>query len=175
MYVPVLQPRRLMLRFGTLCFASLMISGLASASTLVVNCSTVSGPTELVSAAIVCGQFSIGGAILSDISITVSGGITGSITLTNGDSSPHSGTGTTTSSFNFAPLSGFSFVNPVFPASFTTGLQPLAAGQTLTVSGLSNSGGGTLGSDTTTFAPYTGGGFFDIFVSTDTIFSSAGT
>src|SRR5262249_39093461 len=119
--------------------------------------------------------FNIGGATLSNISIAVSGGITGSITLTNGDSSPHSGTGTTTSSFNFAPLSGFSFVNPIFPASYTTGVQPLAAGQTLTVSGLSGSSLGTLGNDTTVFGSYTGAGFFDIFVSTDTIFSTAGS
>jgi PEP-CTERM motif len=154
---------------------TLLFAGVASGSTLVVNCSTVSGPTELVSAAIACGQFNIGGATLANISIAVSGGITGTITLTNGDSSPRSGTGTTTSSFNFAPLNGFSFVNPVFPASFTTGLQPLAAGQTLTVSGLSGSSNGTLNSNNSVFGDYTGGGFFDIFVSTDTIFSSAGS
>jgi hypothetical protein len=153
----------------------LLFAGVASASTLIVNCSTASGPTELVAAAVTCGQFNIGGATLSNISIAVSGGITGSITLTNGDSSPHSGSGSTTSSFNFGPLTGFSFVNPIFPATFSTGTQPLAAGQTLTLSGLSNSSNGSLGNDTTSFGAYTGGGFFDIFVSTDTMFSSAGT
>src|SRR5882672_6794717 len=106
---------------------TLLFAGIASANTLVVNCSTASGP-GLVSAAIVCGQFNIGGTTLSNISIAVSGGISGSITLTNGDVNPQSGSGTTTMSFNFGPLNGFSFVNPVYPASFTTGLQPLAGG-----------------------------------------------
>ena len=167
-----------MKRLGKLWSAllhTLLFTGVASASTLIVNCSVASGPTELVSAAIACGQFNIGGATLSNISIAVSGGINGSITLTNGDSNPHSGSGSTTSSFNFAPLNGFSFVNPIFPASFSTGVQPLAAGQTLTLSGLSGSSNGTLGNDTTIFGDYIGGGFFDIFVSTDTMFSSAGS
>jgi len=168
-----------MKRFGQYLGAilpTLLFAGVASANTLIVNCSTAGGPTELVSAAVVCGQFNVGGATLSNISIAVSGGITGSITLTNGDSNPHSGSGSTTSSFNFAPLNGFSFINPIFPATFDTGgIQPLAAFQTLTLSGLSGSSNGTLGADTTVFGDYTGGGFFNIFVSTDTIFSSAGT
>src|SRR6266850_7804266 len=97
---------------------TLVFASVASAATLIVNCSTASGTTELVSAAITCGQFNVGGAFLTDISIAVNGGITGSITLTNGDSTAHSGTGSTTSSFNFGPLNGFSFVNPIFPATF---------------------------------------------------------
>jgi len=150
-----------------------MFSSAASASTIIVNCSTVSGPTELVAAGIVCPQFSLGGP-LSEISIAVSGGISGSITLTNGDFTSHTGTGTTTTSFNFGALSGFSFVNPVFDASFTTGLRTLNAGQILTVSGLTDSDVGSLGIDTTLFAPYTGAGNFTIPVSTSTLFSAAG-
>src|SRR5262245_61583687 len=153
----------------------LLFTGIASANTLIVNCSTVSGPTELVSAAIVCGQFNIGGTTLSNISIAVSGGISGSITLTNGDVNPQSGSGTSTTSFNFAPLTGFTFSNPIYPASFTTGAQPLAAGQTATFSGLSGTGSGSLGNDTTQFGNYTGAGTFNVLVSTSTFFSSGGT
>jgi len=152
-----------------------LLCGIASANTLIVNCSTASGPTELVSAAIVCGQFNIGGAILSDISIAVSGGISGSITLTNGDVNPQSGSGTSTTSFNFGPLNGFSFSNPIYPSSFTTGLQPLAGGQAATFSGLSGTGSGSLGNDTTQFGDYTGGGTFNVLTSTSTFFSSGGT
>src|SRR5882762_10668639 len=123
---------------------TLLFAGIASANTLIVNCSTASGPTELVSAAIVCGQFNIGGATLSDISIAVNGGISGSITLTNGSVNPQSGSGTSTTSFNFGPLNGFSFVNPIYPASFTTGLQPLAGSTSATFSPLSGSGNGSL-------------------------------
>jgi hypothetical protein len=154
---------------------ALLFAGIASANTLIVNCGTVSGPTELVSAAILCGQFNIGGATLSNISIAVSGGISGSITLTNGDVNPQSGSGTSTTGFNFEPLSGFSFGNPVYSPSFTTGLQPLAAGQTATFGGLTGTSNGSLGNDNTIFAPYTGAGFFDIFVDTSTFFSSGGT
>ena len=154
---------------------TLLFTGIASADTLIVNCSTASGPTELVSATIVCGQFNIGGANLSNISIAVSGGISGSITLTNGDVNPQSGSGTSTTSFNFGPLNGFTFVNPIYSPSFTTGVQPLAGGQTATFSGLSGVGNGTLGNDNTIFAPYTGGGTFDVLTSTSTFFSSGGT
>jgi len=65
-------------------------------------------------------------------------------------------------------------VNPIFDASFTTGTRTLNANQTLTVAGLSATGNGSLGSDTTSFAPYTGAGNFTIPVSTSTLFSSAG-
>src|SRR5437870_2117484 len=94
--------------------AWLLFSGVASAAMLVANCSTVSGPTELAAAAILCPQFNIAGQTLSNISIAVSGGISGSITLTNGSSSSQTGSGTTSTSFNFGGLSGFSFVNPIF-------------------------------------------------------------
>src|SRR5713101_3822525 len=170
-----------MKRLGKRLFAILpilLVAGAASANTLIVNCSPVSGPTELVSADITCGQFGLGaGFTVSNISIAVSGGINGTITLTNGDVNPHSGSGTTSTDFNFAGLTGFTFVNPIFSASFTTGSRALAAGQTLVVPGLASTptSTGSLGGDNTSFAPYTGGGFFDIFVSTSTLFSSGGT
>src|SRR5262249_15200847 len=91
----------------------LMLSGVASAATLVVNCGTVSGPTELTAAAILCPQFNLLGQVISNIQIAVSGGITGSITLTNGDNVPQTGSGTTTTGFSFGALTGFTFVNPI--------------------------------------------------------------
>jgi hypothetical protein len=166
-----------MKRFAAYCLglsSIFVFSSPASATTLVLNCSTVSGPTDLVAASILCPQFNLIDP-LSEISIAVSGGISGSITLTNGDSSPHgTNSGTTTTSFDFGALAGFSFVNPVFDASYSTGIRALNAGQTLTVSGLTNSDVGSLGINTTSFAPYTGAGNFTILVSTDTLFSSAG-
>jgi hypothetical protein len=168
----------LMMRIGKFVVAALALlvfSSTASASTIVVNCGTVSGPTELASAAILCPQFDLGGSVLSSISIAVSGGISGSITLINGDVIAQTGSGTSTTSFSFGALTGFTFVNPIFSASFTTGLQNLSGGQTLTVSGLSGTGSGILGSDTTSFAAYTGAGIFTIPVSTSTLFSAGGT
>ena len=98
----------------------IITSSLASAALLTVNCSVVSSPTEL-NANIVCPQFS--GAGLTSVQISVSGGITGSITLTNNASTSQTVTGTTSSAFSVGPLAGFTFVNPIFSASFTTGPQ----------------------------------------------------
>ena len=156
--------------------AVLLVSAGASAATLVVNCTPVSGPTELA-ANIACPQFNLLGQTLSNISICVQGGISGTITLTNGDNAPHgTNSGTTSTNFSFGALTGFTFINPIFSASFTTGNRALAANQTLTVPGLASTpiSTGTLGGDTTSFAPYTGGGSFNIPVATDTMFSSSG-
>src|SRR6185295_11207145 len=101
--------------------AATTFSGAASAATLVVNCGTVSGPTELASAAALCPQFNIAGASLTSISITVSGGLSGSVTLTNGAATTQTGVGTTTSQYSVGALAGFTFVNPRFTNSFTSG------------------------------------------------------
>lgn len=152
-----------------------VFSGVASASTLVVFCSTVIGPTELTGAAIICPQFNVGGSTLSDIAIAVNGGINGSISLTNGSSSTQTGSAALTTNFSFGGLSGFTFVNPIFSASYGTGLQTLSAGETRTMTGLADSSVGSLGGNTTTFAPYTGAGTFNILVSTSSFFSAGGT
>jgi hypothetical protein len=138
--------------------------GTAHATTIVINCSTASSPTELTGN-IVCSQFSPAFGSLSSISILIKGGISGSITLTNNNSSAQAASGTTTSVLNVGALAGFSFVNPLSSESFTTGPFTLSPFQTLTVSGLSGSGSGTI-LDTTVFAPYEGAGFFNIGVST---------
>src|SRR5262249_46838070 len=142
--------------------------GAASAAILVVNCGTVSGPAELAAASVLCPQFNLAGQTVSSISINISGGITGSLTLTNGTATTQTATETTSSQFSAGALTGFGFVNPVFPASYTSGNRTLNAGQTLTISGLSGNGNGSLGTNTTTFGPYIGPGNFTIPVSTAT-------
>jgi hypothetical protein len=151
-------------------FILALLTGLVSAAT--VNCTVVSSPTEL-NATIVCPQFN--GVGLTSVDITVTGEITGSITLTNNGTSTQSTTGTTTSNFDVGALAGFTIANPIFMAMFTTGSQSLNGGQTETFSGLT-SGTNTkdLGTDTTVLAPYTGAGTFDIGVSTLTSFSLIG-
>jgi hypothetical protein len=150
--------------------ATTAFGGVASAATLVVNCSTVSGPTELSGAAMLCPQFNLAGTVTS-ISITISGTISGSVTLTNGDDAAATAVATTTTQYSVGALSGFSFVNPLFTNSFTTGNRSLNAGQTLTVSGLSDSGNATIEPNTTVFAPYVGAGNFTIPVTTSTSFA----
>ena len=151
------------------------LCGAAAADTLIVNCGTTSGPAEVVSAAVLCPQFNLGGQVVSAISISISGGISGSITQTNNGNTTATGVGTTSTQFSFGALAGFTFVNPVFMASFTTGNRTISVGQTLTVSGLSGSGNGALGSNTTSFAPYVGAGNFTIVFSTATVLAATGT
>jgi hypothetical protein len=157
-------------RFGKVLLAALpvlLFSSVASAIPLVVNCSTISGPTEL-NTNIVCPQFNLGGgAVLTSIDIAVSGGISGSITLTNNGGSSATVSGATSSQFNYGPLAGFGFANPIYIPGFSTGPQTVLAGQTQVFSGLtSGTLNGSLGSDTTIFAPYIGVGSFNIPVST---------
>jgi hypothetical protein len=149
---------------------TLAFTGTASASTMLVTCSTLNGPTEL-SGNLVCPQFS--GLNLQGISITLNGGINGSITLTNNASVIETGSGTTTSQFTVGPLTGFSILAPLFSSMFTTGSQSLTAGQTKTFSGLSGTGTATI-TDTSLFAPYTGAGNFNIPVSTSTMLNITG-
>src|SRR3979490_1429930 len=66
------------------------------ARALVVNCSIVSGPTELTAASILCPQFN-GPGTLQDISIAISGTISGTLQFTNTSTAgSESAMGTTT-------------------------------------------------------------------------------
>jgi hypothetical protein len=104
-----------------LVFVSVLsLSATPSAATSVVNCSTVTSTTELNSS-VVCPQFN--GVGLQSVEITVSGTITSTITLTNNGSSAQTGSGTTSSGYDVGALAGFTFSNPVFTASFSTGFQ----------------------------------------------------
>jgi len=145
------------------------------------NCSLVQGPTEL-NASIACPQYDLGGFVNS-ISITVTGSIAGSITLTNNGGTTQTGSATVDSQFRItsigglgsgpAPLSGFTWTNPVFTVSFTTGEVTLDPSQTMTFGGLSGSASATL-TDTTQIALYLGSGTFNIPVTTLTGISIMG-
>jgi hypothetical protein len=150
--------------------ASLALASTASATIMTVTCSTLNGPTELNSN-VVCPQFN--GLNLQNIAITISGGISGSITLTNNASVAESGAGTTTSQFMVGSLGGFTLANPLFAAMFTTGTLSLAAGQSKASSGLTGTGSATI-TDTSVFAPYTGAGSFNIPISTSTMLNITG-
>lgn len=143
-------------------FAITACAGLASASTMTVNCSVVSSPTEL-NANIACAQFN--GSGLQSIQITVTGTVNGSVTLTNNASTAQNVQATTTSQFYVGGLTGFSFSNPLFTASFGTGVQSLSPHQTTVFGPFSNSNSAAI-SDNTILAPYVGGGSFNIGVST---------
>jgi hypothetical protein len=150
--------------------AALAFAGTASATIMTVTCSTLNGPTE-INSDVVCPQFS--GLGLLSVAITVDGTISGSITLTNNGTATQTGEGTTTSGFMIGPLTGFIIANPLFSATFNTGLQSLTPGQTKTFSGLSGTGSATI-TDTSVLAPYTGAGNFDIPVLTASMLTITG-
>jgi len=150
--------------------APLALSGTASATIMTVTCSTLNGPTEL-NGNVVCPQFN--GLNLQNIAITINGGISGSITLTNNASVAETGSGTTTSAFMVGPLGGFTLASPLFAAMFSTGTLSVAAGQSQTSSGLTGTGSATI-TDTSVFAPYTGAGSFNIPILTSSMLNITG-
>ena len=150
--------------------APVALAGSASATIMTVTCSTLNGPTELNSP-LVCPQFN--GLNLQNIAITITGGISGSITLTNNASVTETGSGTTTSQFTVGSLNGFTFASPLFAAMFTTGTQSLAAGQSKTSAGLTGTNSATI-TDNTVFAPYVGAGNFNIPISTSSMLEIMG-
>jgi len=155
--------------------ALFLVAGVASACPYSQNCSIVAGPTEL-SGNVVCPQFNIGGTV-GGISITVTGSITGSIALTNNSGRPQTGSATVSSQFSIAsiaglgsgpaPLSGFTWTNPIFTVSYGTSVVTLDPTQTLTFNGLSGTASATL-TDSTQILLYVGSGTFNIPVSTVT-------
>jgi hypothetical protein len=153
-----------------LALAPVAFTGIASASTMTVACSTLNGPTE-INGNLVCPQFN--GVGLQSIGITIDGTINGSITLVNNATITETGEGTTTSQFSVGSLAGFTIASPLFSAMFNTGIQSLAAGQTRTFSGLTGTGAGTI-TDSSVLAPYTGLGNFNIPVLTATMLMVTG-
>jgi hypothetical protein len=153
-----------------LMLAPIALAGTASATIMTVTCSTLNGPTEL-NGNLVCPQFN--GLNLQSIAITINGGISGLITLTNNASITETGSGTTTSQFMVGPLSGFTIISPLFAAMFTTGSQSLTAGQSKTFPGLTGTGSGLI-NDTSVFAPYVGVGNFNIPILTSSMLDILG-
>ncbi len=150
------------------------VSSIAGAATVSATCSSITNQiTDLTAAAVNCTQFNPALGTLNSISITVSGSIAGSISLTNSAGAPELVIGATNSMFSLhTPLTGFSFSSPLFTATLTTGPQTIPSGATDAfpnlVSGVSTNGPLT-DSTVATFGPYVGTGTFP--VSFDTLTS----
>lgn len=168
-------------KFASAAFiGSMMLSAPVEAAVISTAglCGSVSGATELGSVIAPpfstlgnfnCSKFNTGLGSLVSISLTITGGINGSITLQNTGSAANNFRGTTSSTFDVAPLAGFAFTSPMFTTSYTTGIQSIAAGTSTAFGPFSNSGSqGML--NTTSFGAYqtAGIGNFLIQVSTDT-------
>jgi hypothetical protein len=146
-------------------FAVAVLSSSATAATVSFTCAGIPQQTTELNSNIACPQFS--GTGLLSIMIDLTGDIQGSITLKNDNPTTASGSGTTSSQFSVGSLAGFVIPIPLFTVSFTTGIQSLGAGASQTFAGLSGTGGASItNSNTGTFAPYLGGGNFDIPVTT---------
>lgn len=119
-----------------------LAAGSANAAYVSYSCTVITGPTEL-SGTLECPQYA-GAGTLTSIDLTVSGEITGSITLTNNAETQQTVTGTTTSLFfQDPPLSGDwtpPMGSPLFTVSFTTGSVTLDPGETRSFVGLLGSG-----------------------------------
>jgi len=93
--------------------AGALMVGVASANTLDLACSFPSGPVtgELNGGdPLVCPQFNLGFPnVLQAVTITISGSISGVITLVNLSGSAGTGTGTTTSVFSVSSIAGDPF------------------------------------------------------------------
>jgi hypothetical protein len=143
------------------------VSAVAGAATTNATCSSLTNQlTDLSAAVINCSQFNPASGTLNSITITISGSIAGSITLTNHAAAPETVSGSTTSQFTLhSPLGGFSFSSPLFSATLTTGIVTIPPGLTVPftnlLSGVSTNGPLT-DSNAATFAPYIGAGTFPI-------------
>jgi Putative Ig domain len=163
----------LMVRTLKIVVFLLAASGFAAAGTTSATCTSINQPTDLANATISCSQFPPATGELTGISITISGAINGSINLTNNSTTTTEvATGTTSTVFSLnAALPGFSFPGTLFSGSFTTGSQSLAPGATYK-SGTLTSGPLNVGplTDNTnsTFAGYEGAGTFTLGFNTVT-------
>jgi hypothetical protein len=146
------------------------------AATLTETCGVI-GPqnVDFSSTPIPCAQFNVAGATLTSITITISGTDTGSITLTNNNTTADTNTsGTISSNYTLAaPLAGFAFASPLFNISIGVGPATIAPNGGV-LSNLALTGTGTDGpvtnSNSATFGTYTGTGNFNIPITTLTSF-----
>lgn len=160
------------LKFAAAAFiGSMMLAAPASAAPIVVAgaCSGVSGLTELGGTTpgnFACTKFDSNLGTLLSMSLTITGGITGTIALTNDGAQGPQFRGTTQTEFFVAPLAGFAFTSPMFTASYSTGfiVQPTGT----TVYGVFNDTDQQAGVNNSNFAAYqaSGGGLFPITVTT---------
>jgi hypothetical protein len=143
------------------------VSSVAGAATTNATCGSITNQlTDLSAAVINCSQFNPALGTLTSITITVSGSLAGSITLTNKAAASETVTASTNSQFLLHnPLTGFSFPSTLFSAVLTTGSVPIASGATVPfnnlVSGTSTNGPLT-NSVPATFTSYVGTGTFPV-------------
>jgi hypothetical protein len=121
-------------------------------------------PTEL-DGDIVCPQFNVGGT-LTNITLNASGQIEGTIQLTNTNPTTQNGSAATQVLFNLGPLAGFTLPTPFFTVTASTGPISLAPGATATFPVVGSAAASV--SNNSIFAPYIGGGTFNIPVTTET-------
>jgi len=142
--------------------ATILSCGLASATTISSNCTTIGGSTELSAAtgSVLCNKFDSSLGALNQVTLQIIGSIpnsplTSSITLTNSPtaSGPQTGSGTTNSQFFLnAALAGFTFPGTLFALNAGTGLVTLTPGQSTTID-VSDSGSVTR-TNNSNLAPY---------------------
>ena len=153
-----------LIRSVVVAMALLVFTSLAFGTTMIVSCTTLNDFTEL-NGNLSCPQFT--GVNLQSISISLTGSINGTITLTNNGAKKQTGSAQTLSEFSIGPLLGFSILDPLFSASFNTGSATIGPHLSQIFAGLFGSGSATI-LDTTNFTGYTGAGDFLIPVLTAT-------
>jgi len=155
--------------------ALILAAGSANAAYVSYSCTVIAGPTEL-SGTLECPQYA-GAGTLTSIDLTISGEITGSITLTNNAGTQQTVTGTTTSLFfQDPPLSGAwtpAMGSPLFTASFTTGSITLDPSETRSFLDLLGTGSWS-GVYTGDFSAYVGSGNVGVPIYTQTAFALIG-
>lgn len=150
---------------GAAFIGSMMLAAPANAALISVAgaCGSLSGPTEL-NGSFNCTRFDSTIGTLASMTLTITGQIGGTITLSNGGGTAASFAGTTQSQFYIGALPGFTLSSPLFTASMGTGLQSIAGGASTVFGPLSGSANSGAMVNTTNFTGYQapGGGVFGI-------------
>jgi hypothetical protein len=180
-------------RILTVSSFAIVACGFANAASIVVNCSTATGSTELSPTAngtITCGDFNTALGTLTSISLSLTGSVVSPSTLSinNNDNAPHTGTAETTSNFSLdssTPLTGFGLSGLLFTVNASTPTEALGPNPNTLPTTCGSTGacyvqvfvtgsGGTSGLDTngSTFSSYEGLTTFSVSADTNTGFSS---
>jgi len=157
-------------KFAAAAFVgSMLLSAPISAAPINVagTCGVLAGITEL-SGAVNCTKFDSTLGALASMSLSITGAITGTISLTNNGSQTENVQATTNASFFGSSLPGFTLSSPMFTASFGTGLVVMPSSTTQNFVGLSGGGGSGAMINNTNFGSYQapGGGSFAFNIGT---------
>jgi PEP-CTERM motif len=176
--------KRLLTTIGLTISGALCCGGV-SAATLELSCTNTGVTKTELDGNIACPSFNLAGQVLSSIEIDLTGTVDSSslLSLTNNAATTQTASAKTLSDFfvqtvagkgpGNAPNSGFTWANPVFTVQADTGSVTLSSGQSKSFN-VSGTQTGTLGIDTTQFAPYIGPNPFDIHATTITGLSVTG-